>query len=64
MNDIILCILLVITPLLLLSLFADNDDLDNNKRPPAEHKPSSTICSPGSKRKNTKKGSKLNDTII
>ena len=55
MNDIILCILIVITPLLLLSLFADNDNLDNNKRPLPEHKPSSTLCNPGSKRKNTKK---------
>jgi len=56
MNDISLCILLVITPLLLLSLFTDDDNLDNNKRPPAEHKDTSTLCSPGSKRKNTKKG--------
>lgn len=56
MNDIILCILIIITPLLLLSLFANDNDLDNNKRPPAEHKDTSTLCSPGSKRKNTKKG--------
>lgn len=55
MKDIILCILLIIAPISLLSLIADDDSLDNNKRPPAEHKPSSTICSPGSKRKNTKK---------
>lgn len=56
MNDIILCILIIITPLSLLSLFTDNDNLDNNKQPLSEHKPSSTLCSPGSKRKNTKKG--------
>lgn len=56
MNDIILCILIVITPLLLLNLLADDDNLDTNKRPPAEHKDTSTLCSPGSKRKNTKKG--------
>lgn len=56
MNDIILCILIIITPLLLLSLFANDNNLDNNKRPPAKHKDTSTLCSPGSKRKNTKKG--------
>ena len=56
MSDIILCILIIITPLLLLSLFANDNNLDNNKRPPAKHKDTSTLCSPGSKRKNTKKG--------
>lgn len=50
MKDIIFCILLVIAPILIFSLVADDDNLDNNKRPPAEHKPSSTICSPGSKK--------------
>jgi len=51
---------------IIFSLVADDDNLDNNKHPPAEHKDTSTLCSPGSKRKNTKKGkeSKLNDTII
>lgn len=56
MKDIIFCILLVIAPILIFSLVADDDNLDNNKRPPAEHKDTSTLCSPGSKRKNTKKG--------
>lgn len=51
MNDIIFCILLIITPLLLLSLSANDEDLDSNKRPPAEHKDTSTLCSPGSKKK-------------
>lgn len=54
MKDIIFCILLVIAPILIFSLIADDDNLDNNKRPPAEHKPSSTICSPGSKKLNKK----------
>lgn len=64
MKDIIFCILLVIAPILIFSLVADDDDLDNNKRPPAEHKPSSTICSPVQKERILKKESKLNDTII
>lgn len=56
MKDIIFYILLIIAPLLPFCLFADDNDLDNNKRPPAEHKDISTLCSPGSKRKNTTKG--------
>lgn len=55
MNDIIFCILLIITPLLLLNLSANDEDLDSNKRPPAEHKDTSTLCSPGSKKKSNKK---------
>ena len=55
MKDIIFCILLVIAPILIFSLVADDDNLDNNKHPPAEHKDTSTLYSPGSKRKNTKK---------
>lgn len=31
-----------------------DDPLDINKRSPAKHKPSSTICSPGSKKLNKK----------
>lgn len=54
MKDIIFYILLIIAPLLPFCLFADDNDLDNNKHPPPKHKPSSTICSPGSKKGNRK----------
>ena len=33
------------------SLIDDTDNADNTKIPTPEHKPSSTICSPGSKKK-------------
>lgn len=54
MKDIAFIILLILAPILPFCLFADDEELDNCKRPPAEHKPSSTIGNPGSKKGNKK----------
>ena len=37
------------------SLIEDTDNTDNIKMPTPEHKPSSTICSPGAKKKGNRK---------
>lgn len=55
MKDIAFYLLLAIAPFLPFCLFNDDNDLDDNKRPLSKHKPSSTICDPGAKKKRHKK---------